>query len=87
MPVKMFWSICGAVALVAVLLWITGNFTMLAATVFGFIAFGLTFMGMMNVLPISISHPPTPKVAEPQSVELRAGQAKPASAFGTWKSA
>ena len=38
------------------LLFATGNMTMLAIVVFGFIAFGLVFMGMMGVLPATVVH-------------------------------
>ena len=31
--------------------WAAGSFSMLTATVYGFFAFGLTFVGMMCVLP------------------------------------
>jgi hypothetical protein len=34
---------------------VSGNFSMLTATVYGFLAFGLTFIGMMCVLP-SLTH-------------------------------
>ena len=45
------------VALVAALvLLLTGNMTMLAIVTFGFIAFGLVFMGMMGVLPATVVH-------------------------------
>ena len=40
----------------AFLLFLAGNMTMLAIVVFGFIAFGLVFMGMMGVLPAAIVH-------------------------------
>jgi hypothetical protein len=37
-------------------LWVSGNFSMLTATVYGFTAFGLTFIGMMCVLPSIEAH-------------------------------
>lgn len=51
------------------LLFATGNMTMLALVVFGFIAFGLVFMGMMGVLPatvVHVNHPTPVPVAEPK---------------------
>lgn len=36
---------------------IAGFFTMLTLVVFGFIAFGLVFAGMICVLPGTVSHP------------------------------
>lgn len=47
-------------AAAAGLLWIAGMFTMLTLVVFGFVAFGLVFAGMICVLPGAVSHPPTP---------------------------
>lgn len=48
-------------------LWLGGVFTMLTAVVFGFIAFGLIFTGMMCVLPGTVSHHSPAGVApEPQ---------------------
>ena len=35
----------------------TGNLTPIVGVVFGFIIFGMIFMGMMSVLPTSIVHP------------------------------
>ena len=34
----------------------TGNLTMMAAVIAGFISFGLVFMGMMCVLPSTVGH-------------------------------
>lgn len=45
-------------AITAGILWLGGVFTMLTAVVLGFISFGLTFIGMMCVLPGVVSHPP-----------------------------
>ena len=87
MLVKMFWFICAAVALAAALVFVTGNFTMFSAVVFGFIAFGLIFMGMISVLPVAVSHPTAPKEKVAKPVEIRTGNAKTATAFGSWKSA
>ena len=90
MSVRFFWSICGVVAIAALVLFITGNFTIFVGVVFGFIAFGLTFMGMMNVLPAMVSHPSEPKVKTPApAVELRpaARTAPVGDVLKTWKSA
>lgn len=38
-------------------LYVAGAFSLLSAVVFGFICFGLVFMGMMCVLPFTVSHP------------------------------
>lgn len=44
-------------AVSAGILWLAGVFTVLALVVFGFIAFGLVFVGMMCVLPGHVAHP------------------------------
>jgi hypothetical protein len=54
------WIAC---AVIAGALWIAGYFSMLTLVVFGFVAFGLIFMGMMCVLPGTASHPPVAKVS------------------------
>jgi hypothetical protein len=57
MLTKVYTSIWLVVAFAAGVIFLTGNFTALSAVVFGFIIFGLVFMGMMSVLPASIAHP------------------------------
>jgi len=41
--------------------WLAGALSLVAVVVFGFVAFGMIFMGMMCVLPGAVSHP-SPKV-------------------------
>ena len=41
---------------VAALFFVTGNLTPIASVVFGFITFGMVFMGMMGVLPSTVGH-------------------------------
>lgn len=57
MLVKIYWSICVVFAISAGILLSGGAFTMFLAVVFGFIAFGLIFAGMMCVLPGAVAHP------------------------------
>ncbi len=57
MLVKSYWSICVVFAVSAGILLLGGVFTMFVAVVFGFIAFGLIFAGMMCVLPGEVAHP------------------------------
>ena len=72
------------------IIWLAGVFTLLTAVVFGFIAFGMTFMGMMCVLPGAVSHP-TPKKAN-LPVQKKAfkpapeKQATAASGFSAYRS-
>jgi hypothetical protein len=47
------WSVAAVAALVV---WGVGAMTMLTIVVFGFLAFGLTFVGMMCVLPGWVAH-------------------------------
>lgn len=44
------------------LLYLAGNVTMNTIVIFGFIAFGMIFIGMIAVLPFMASHP-TEKIA------------------------
>jgi hypothetical protein len=87
MLVKGYWMIWGVFGLTALLLFAAGSFTMLTGTVFGFIAFGLTFMGMMGVLPAMVSHPAPPKEEKAQAPVLEPTRETPAKVFGIWKSA
>lgn len=43
------------------IVFVAGSLNEIAWTVFGFAAFGLIFMGMMSVLPASITHPAPPR--------------------------
>lgn len=51
---------------VAGILWIGNVFTMLTTVVFGFIAFGLVFAGMICVLPGTVSQAPMAKLRTPK---------------------
>jgi apolipoprotein N-acyltransferase len=52
-------------AVSAGILWLGNVFTMLATVIFGFIAFGLIFTGMMCVLPGTVSHLQPKRIATP----------------------
>ena len=87
MPVKTFWTVCAVFTLATLLLFVTGNLSMLVAVIVGFIAFGLTFMGMMNVLPLMVSHPAEAKPAKLETVAIQPMRETPAKAFNVLKSA
>jgi hypothetical protein len=53
---------------VFMLTFVTGSLSLIAWTTFGFIAFGLVFMGMIGVLPVTAAHPVT-KEARPATVK------------------
>ncbi len=57
MLIKSYWSLCVVFAVSAGILLLGGVFTMFVAVVYGFIAFGLVFAGMMCVLPGEVAHP------------------------------
>lgn len=57
MYVKLYAAVWGLLLLVAAGLAVSGNFGIKAAIAYGFITFGLTFMGMMSVLPSIVSTP------------------------------
>ncbi len=58
MSPKSYFIFWGVFALSAGVLFLVGAFSMLTLVVYGFITFGLIFLGMMNVLPAAVSHPP-----------------------------
>lgn len=55
MLAKIYWYTWLAIALVFAIIFVAGNMTDMVLVVFGFIAFGMTFMGMMGVLPAIIA--------------------------------
>lgn len=63
MSPRFYWFLWLAYAVAASFLWLGGVFTMMTVVVFGFIAFGLVFTGMICVLPgvCSVAHQPQPK--------------------------
>lgn len=77
MSPKSYFILWGVFALSAGVLFLVGAFSMFTLIIYGFIIFGLIFLGMMNVLPAAVSHPtveraeaitpkkvfPTPKAA------------------------
>lgn len=69
--VKMYGFIWSIVACAAAAIYVSGSFTMLMAVVFGFICFGMVFMGMMAVLPAVVSHPArVQKMAGPDRAQI-----------------
>lgn len=56
MVLKIYGMLWALIAVTALLLLATGNFTLLTLVAFGFVSFGMIFMGMMGVLPTSMSH-------------------------------
>lgn len=63
-----FWLLMIAVAAV---FFVTGNMTPVVLVAFGFLAFGMVFMGMISVLPSTVGHQaPTPKPAAAGSKKL-----------------
>lgn len=68
MIVRIYWSLWILTAISAIILFLIGGFTLMAAVVYGFIAFGLTFMGMIGVLPNIATHPVEAPIASPKPV-------------------
>ena len=87
MLVKIYWSAWALCAIAALSLFAIGNFTLLTAVVFGFISFGLTFMGMMGVLPATITHPAKAKPAKVRPAVQTLDNKARAKTFGVLKSA
>ena len=69
-------------------IWLAGALTLVGVVVFGFMAFGMVFMGMMCVLPGMSSHP-VQKIPKLEKV-AKPAKAKPAttvSGFSAYRSA
>jgi hypothetical protein len=58
---KIYWTLWATIATLALLLFVTGNFTLQVLIAFGFVSFGMIFMGMIAVLPITVGHHAPPK--------------------------
>lgn len=70
MFVKIYAVMWLAVVFLAGPIFLTGYFNMLTAVVFGFVSFGLVFVGMMCVLPSTVAHPASPaSIREKRNLE------------------
>ena len=87
MSIRSYWSIWGMFTLASVLLFAAGYMTMMTIVVLGVVAFGLTFMGMMCVLPGTVSHVNHPEPVKIETVALQPIRETPANAFHVYKSA
>jgi hypothetical protein len=56
MLTKIYAMIWVVVALIAAAFFLTGNFTPVVGVVFGFILFGMIFLGILSVLPSTVGH-------------------------------
>lgn len=69
--VKFYWTLWAVIAFIALLFLATGNFTMMTLIGFGFVSFGMIFMGMIAVLPSMAHHTPLPKEPKVKAVEIK----------------
>jgi hypothetical protein len=58
---RIYFSLWGLTFLAGGVLYLLGEFTTLTGVVLGFVFFGLTFMGMIGVLPNWVGHQVHPK--------------------------
>lgn len=56
MLIKIYETLWGLIGVAAFVLYLTGNLSEMAMVVFGFICFGMIFMGMISVLPFFVTH-------------------------------
>lgn len=56
MPLKIYAAVWLLGIATVLITFLTGNFTPPVAVFFGFLSFGAIFMGMMGVLPMTVSH-------------------------------
>ena len=74
---KVYFMLWGLLFLAAAVIFAIGIMTPMTLVVFGFICFGMVFMGMMGVLPILVTHPePTKaiKIRKERPVKEPAGK-------------
>jgi hypothetical protein len=65
---EMLWALIGVIAL---LLLITGNFTMITLIAVGLVAFGMIFMGMISVLPSTVGHNAPPEIPTVKPAKIK----------------
>ena len=79
MSPRFYWFLWVVYFVSVGVLWLGGAFTLTTLIVYGFLAFGLTFTGMMCVLPNVVSHPPLKKAKTPRPAPVTRA-AEPVSA-------
>jgi hypothetical protein len=57
---RLYFAVWGLYLLIVGTFYITGNLTAFTTVVLGFVFFGLTFMGMIGVLPFYVTHQKMP---------------------------
>lgn len=89
MSPRFYFSLWFIFAAAVVGISILGMTTMLSLVVLGFIAFGLTFIGMMCVLPSAVAHSHEKPVKMPKAAQIPSSS-RPTTqvhGLGTFKSA
>ena len=77
MIVKVYYLIWTAVILSAIAIMALGAFSNIVAVVYGFVAFGLTFMGMIGLLPEIVSHPQPAKKPVAKALKAEPASTRP----------
>jgi hypothetical protein len=67
MILKIYQTLWAAIGVLAALVWLTGNMTQIVVVGFGFVCFGMLFMGLISVLPSTVGH--NAPHAEPKPVK------------------
>ena len=80
MILRIYWFICALLVLAALAVLAVGSFSMMAGVIFGFIGFGVLFMGIIAVMPIWISHPVKPEIPAAAKTPEMVQAVKPARA-------
>lgn len=68
---KIYWTLWAAIALTALIIFAAGSFTMMTLVGFGFVSFGMIFMGIIAVLPSTVGHHPVPKKPKVRTGEVK----------------
>jgi len=80
---KVYFALWGLLFVAAAVIFLIGTMTPMTLVVFGFISFGMVFMGMMGVLPILVTQPEaekTVKVPKERTVKEPVGKLRGAMA-------
>jgi hypothetical protein len=56
MLVKIYQTLWAIIGALAAIIWLTGSMTPIVVVAFGFVCFGMLFMGLISVLPSTVGH-------------------------------
>ena len=82
MILKIYKTLWAIIAALAAVIWLAGFMTPMTLVAFGFVLFGMIFMGMISVLPSTVHEQPAQPKAKPiVKQQVKEGYVSPNSAI------